>query len=178
MKTIGIHEDYLCCLRHLEWRHEGCEMSGIFSCFCLRIELVLFGARFQLFSVLFLNYNCDGMLTCFQFSSVQFNSVQFSSVQYVMYAPGKTHIYMRSTPSLGSFPNVAFETVPMFLICNHKRKKIYRFEVYTSIKISSLQLTILHVCCWLCDTAKTSSSERKRDVLRREAHRLSWPGKG
>ena len=40
------------------------------------------------------------------FSSVQFSSVQFSSVQDgICYAPGKAH--MRSTPSLGSFPNGA-----------------------------------------------------------------------
>ena len=37
---------------------------------------------------------------------------QFSSVQYGIYALGKAH--MRSTPSL-SFPNVAFETIPMFI---------------------------------------------------------------
>ena len=39
--------------------------------------------------------------------------VQFSSVQDCIYALGKAH--MRSTPSLRSFPNVAFETVPMFV---------------------------------------------------------------
>ena len=38
---------------------------------------------------------------------------QFSSVQDGIYALGKAH--MRSTPSLRSFPNVAFETVPVFL---------------------------------------------------------------
>ena len=35
-----------------------------------------------------------------------FSSVQFSSVQADMYALGKAH--MRSSPSFGSFPNVAF----------------------------------------------------------------------
>ena len=37
----------------------------------------------------------------------------FSSVQYGVYALGKAH--MLSIPSLRSFPNVAFETVPMFV---------------------------------------------------------------
>jgi len=45
---------------------------------------------------------------------MRFNwSVQFSSVQDGMCALGKAH--MRSTRSLRSFPNVAFETVPMFV---------------------------------------------------------------
>ena len=42
-----------------------------------------------------------------------FSSVQFSSVQDGIYALGKAH--MRSTPSLGSFPNVALETVSMLV---------------------------------------------------------------
>ena len=37
---------------------------------------------------------------------------QFSSVQDGIYALGKAH--MRSTPSLSSFPKVAFQTVPVF----------------------------------------------------------------
>ena len=45
---------------------------------------------------------------------VQFSSVQFSSVQGGIYALGKLHM-IRSTPSLGSFPNVALETVPMWV---------------------------------------------------------------
>ena len=36
-------------------------------------------------------------------------SVQFSTVQDGIYALGKAH--MRSTPSLRSFPNAAFDTV-------------------------------------------------------------------
>ena len=39
--------------------------------------------------------------------------VQFNSVQDDIYALGKAH--MHSTPSLRSFPNVAFETVLMFV---------------------------------------------------------------
>ena len=38
---------------------------------------------------------------------------QFSSFQSGGYALGKAH--MRSAPSLRSFPNVAFETVPTFI---------------------------------------------------------------
>ena len=38
---------------------------------------------------------------------------QFSSVQDGVYALGKAH--MRSTPSLGSFPNVALETVSVLV---------------------------------------------------------------
>ena len=40
-------------------------------------------------------------------------SVQFSSVQDGIYELGKA--YMRSTPSLRSFPIVALETVPMLV---------------------------------------------------------------
>ena len=38
---------------------------------------------------------------------------QFSSVQDGIYALGKAH--MHSTPSLRRFPNVAFETVPVYI---------------------------------------------------------------
>ena len=46
-------------------------------------------------------------------TDTKFSSVQFSSVQDVIHALGKVHT--RSTPSLGSFPNVADETLPMFV---------------------------------------------------------------
>ena len=42
-----------------------------------------------------------------------FIRIQFSSVQDGIYALGKAHLC--STPSLRSFPNVAFETVPLFV---------------------------------------------------------------
>ena len=41
------------------------------------------------------------------------SSVQFSSVQDGIYVLGKAH--KRLTPSIRSLPNVAFETVPMFV---------------------------------------------------------------
>ena len=41
-------------------------------------------------------------------------SLQFSPVQDGIYALGIAH--MRSTPYLESFPNVAFETVPLFVL--------------------------------------------------------------
>ena len=44
---------------------------------------------------------------------VQFGSVRFGSVQGGIYALGKAHV--RSTPSLRSSPNIAFETIPMFV---------------------------------------------------------------
>ena len=47
------------------------------------------------------------------YSMLLYISVQFSSVQDGIYALGKAHI--RSTPSLRSFPNVAFEAVPLFV---------------------------------------------------------------
>ena len=40
---------------------------------------------------------------------------QFSSVQLKMVSMRSEKAHMRSTPSLRSFPNVAFETVPMFV---------------------------------------------------------------
>ena len=46
-------------------------------------------------------------ISSFQFSSVQFKMVSMRS--------GKAHNFMRSTPSLMCFPNVAFETVPMLV---------------------------------------------------------------
>ena len=48
-------------------------------------------------------------------SSVQFSSVQFSSVQFKMVSVRLEKAYMRSTPSLKSFPNLAFATVPVFV---------------------------------------------------------------
>ena len=44
-----------------------------------------------------------------------FSSVQFSSVEDGISAPWKAHI-LRSTPSLGSFPNVALETQFQLLV--------------------------------------------------------------
>ena len=47
------------------------------------------------------------------FYQIFFNGgLYVSSIQDGIYALEKAH--MRSTPSLRSFPNVAFETVPMF----------------------------------------------------------------
>ena len=40
---------------------------------------------------------------------------QFSSVQNGIHALGKAHTIMHSTPSLRGSPNVAFETVPVFV---------------------------------------------------------------
>ena len=45
------------------------------------------------------------------------SSVQFSSVQGGIYALGKAR-NVRSTPSLRRLPNVAFETVPMFVLAD------------------------------------------------------------
>ena len=64
--------------------------------------LGLFWARIHLWMA--------GLLTM---NFVQFSSVRFSFVQDSIYALGKAHIH--STPSLRSFPNVAFESVLMFV---------------------------------------------------------------
>ena len=54
--------------------------------------------------------------------------IQFSSRWYVYVFRKAHHIIMRSTPSLRSFPNVAFETVPVFvwlmMFLSHPFKKI------------------------------------------------------
>ena len=50
-----------------------------------------------------------------------------SSVQDGIYALGKAN--MRSTPSLRRFPNIAFETVPMF-VCWHTMALSHLFEDY------------------------------------------------
>ena len=42
-------------------------------------------------------------------------TVQFSSIQDGTYALGKAHKYALHLVSLRSFPNVAFERVPMFV---------------------------------------------------------------
>ena len=49
---------------------------------------------------------------------------QFSSVQDGIHGPGKPH--MRSTTSLTSFPNVAFETVPMFVWLTMARSRPFK----------------------------------------------------
>ena len=54
----------------------------------------------------------NSFLTSSQCSLLQFERVLLSSVQDGIHALGKTHVH--SVPSLRSFPNVAFETVPMF----------------------------------------------------------------
>ena len=51
----------------------------------------------------------SGSSRCTNPDSIQFSLVQFNSVQDGIYVLGKAHI-MCSTPSLRSFPNVAFET--------------------------------------------------------------------
>ena len=56
---------------------------------------------------------CNSFLTSSQCSLLQFERVLLSSVQDGSYALGKAHAH--STPSLRSFPNVAFEIVPMFI---------------------------------------------------------------
>ena len=51
---------------------------------------------------------------CFRcYTQVSDHAAEFSSVQGGIYALGKAH--KRSTPSFTSFPNAAFETVPMFV---------------------------------------------------------------
>ena len=57
---------------------------------------------------------CRTPLTSLQVNPVTNSKPQFSSVQNEIYALRKAH--MRSTPSLRSFPSVAFETVPMFVL--------------------------------------------------------------
>ena len=52
----------------------------------------------------------DHILYCNDFELL----VQFRPGQYGIYAFGKAH-NMRSNPSPRSFPNVAFETVPMLV---------------------------------------------------------------
>ena len=57
------------------------------------------------------------IVSCWFYNVLYFHlilsSVQFDSVQDGIYALGKAH--MLSTPSLRRFPNVAFETVQMFV---------------------------------------------------------------
>ena len=51
------------------------------------------------------------MVAVFLVGGIKPQHEQLSSIQDGIYALGKVHI--RSTPSLGGFPNVAFETVGM-----------------------------------------------------------------
>ena len=57
-----------------------------------------------------------------------FTPRSFSSVEDDMYALGKAH--MRSTPSLRRFPNVAFQTVPMFLVHSKAYFKLDRLRSF------------------------------------------------
>ena len=73
----------------------------------------------------------------------------FSSVQDGIYALGKAH--MRSTPSFRSFPNVPFETVPMFVWL--KLFKLFlkaegRRALPLSTPLSSRRSKVW--CHWLC----------------------------
>ena len=73
----------------------------------------------------------------------------FSSIQDGIYALGKTH--MRSTPSLTSFPNVAFETVPVFvwltMALSRPSTKIV-LALPLSTPLSSRRSMVW--CPWLC----------------------------
>ena len=53
-------------------------------------------------------------ISAYSNSQMACKKLQFSSVHDGIYALGKA-IIMRSTPSLSSFPNAVFETVPMFV---------------------------------------------------------------
>ena len=75
--------------------------------------------------------------------------ILISSVQNGIYVLGKAH--MCSTPSLRSFPNVAFETVPMFvwlmMALSHPLKKDC-LELPLAVPLSSRQSMVW--CPWLC----------------------------
>ena len=65
----------------------------------------------------------------------QQTAVHFSSVQDGIYAFGKA--LMRSTPSLGSFHNVAFETVPMFVWLTMALSRPFKEALPLSTPLSS-----------------------------------------
>ena len=74
---------------------------------------------------------------------------KFSSVQDGNYAFGKAH--MRSTPSLRSFPSVAFETVPMFVWLMMALSRPFKEDCLAlslSTPLSSRQFIVW--CPWLC----------------------------
>ena len=62
---------------------------------------------------------CRSSVECANYGGAS-SSVQFSSVQFeVVSMRSEKAIIMRSTPSLRSFPNIAFETVLLFVIPPH-----------------------------------------------------------
>ena len=71
------------------------------------------------------------------------------SVQDGIYALGKAH--MRSTPSPRIFPNVAFETVPMFVLLTMALSRPFkedRLALPLSTSLSSRRSVVR--CPWLC----------------------------
>ena len=64
--------------------------------------------------------------------------LQFSSVQDGIYALGKAH--MRPIPSFRSFPNEAFETIPMFQTITVPLNTV----LYTNDNSSTQTTTVVH----------------------------------
>ena len=73
-----------------------------------------------------------------QTTSIQF--VQFSSVQDCVYKLGMAH--MCSTPSLRSFPNIAFETVPMLVSLTMALSRPLKDAFPRSAPVSSRRLMV------------------------------------
>ena len=88
------------------------------------------------------------------------------SVQDGMYADGKAH--MRSTPSLRSFPKVAFKMVPMFVWLTMARSRPFREDRLTPL--SSRRSMVW--CPWLCarrgclKLLNTSDPPRSKPLVR------------
>ena len=86
------------------------DFNGNVGCFCVLQWTVCFCVNNP---YTYQEHGCIFLSQSRQYSHVVLDvdsSVQFSSVQDGIYAFGKALIFMRSTPSLQSFPVVAFET--------------------------------------------------------------------
>ena len=91
-----------------------------------------------------------------KYSSGESSSIQLSSFQINIYALGKAH--MRSAPSLRSFPNVAFETAPMFVwltMALSRPIKEDRLALPLSTPFSSNRSMVW--CPWLVPAGSVSS---------------------
>ena len=94
-----------------------------------------------------------------------FCTAQFSSVQDGMFALGKAH--MHSTLSLRSFPNVAFDTVPMLIwlmIAIFHPFNEGRLALPLAMPVSSRWSMVW--CPWLCACRQCLKLHNTSDLLR------------
>ena len=85
-------------------------------------------------------------------------SVPFRSVQDGIYSPEKAH--MRSTMSLRSFPNVAFETVPVFAWLTMAPSRLFKGD-RLALPLWTPVRCFIWMHEWNCRCGETAQEKRK-----------------